>query len=1152
MTADTRLDPPLVESIRKALTGNALPGETQGLSRDAERDAAEFLSQVAATRKRGDLAISIESTGGEAGNRRMRIGIVNDDMPFLVDSVANALAQRQLTIHRLLHPVVCVNRNSNGELESVEPLCGDKSRRESMMYLELDRADARGRQELAADLRRVLSDVRLAVRDWESLQRQMREDAASIDDPEGAALLNWFADGAMTLLGYHVEKPYEQPTCALGIFSVPGAPTDEGGALGAMRYLEKGGQIPLMAKAERQATVHRRVPLDLVVVPVKAGDTVTGIGVHAGLWTSEALRVPPEQVPVLRARLKELDRDFGFDPKGHSGKALRHAVASLPRDLVIAIDYEALRDLVMMAMSLADRPRPALVQVRSILKGQLFSFVWLPREELTTARRTAIAMLLEQEVGREVTSWSVELGDGDLALIRYTQYIDEKADDPDSEALDAAVVEMVRGWAPAVEAELIDAAGVARATRLALTYMNAFPDGYRARTAPEEGSADILRLCELSDDSSRDVRVSRVDSGSACQLKLKMYRKGGLIALSEAVPVLENFGFRVLEEMPTALAGGAGYIHDFRVEIAGETDVEPILARASQIESAIANVLRGESEDDEFNQLVLYAGLEMQAVVWLRSWFRYLRQTGSSFGLVTIVDALRRAPAATKALIGLFTSAHNPAETNHEKQIAHHRSEFEAALTKVRSIDDDRILRRLRALVEAIVRTNAFAPAAAEALAFKINSSLVPGLPAPVPWREIWVYSPRVEGIHLRGGPIARGGLRWSDRRDDFRTEILGLMKAQLVKNAVIVPTGAKGGFYPKQLPAASNRDAWLAEGTESYRIFIRSLLSVTDNIVDDKVVHPEKVVIHDGEDPYFVVAADKGTATFSDVANAIALERNFWLGDAFASGGSHGYDHKAMGITARGAWLSVQRHFIEMGIDVQSDQVKVAGCGDMSGDVFGNGMLLSKSIQLIAAFDHRHIFIDPNPDAAASWKERKRLFDLPRSSWDDYDRKLISKGGGVYPRTEKSITLTAEAQQALGLDTKTVDPATLINAILKSPVDLLWFGGIGTYIKASTQSQADVGDPSNDALRANAAELRAKVIGEGANLGITQAGRIEFAELGGRINTDFIDNSAGVDYSDNEVNIKIPLNREMQDGTLTLEKRNTLLAKRTDDVAEM
>jgi glutamate dehydrogenase len=1152
MTAHTRLDPPLVESIRKALTGNALPGETQGLSREAERQAAEFLSQVAAMRKRGELALHIESIGGEAGNRRMRIGIVNDDMPFLVDSVANAVARRQLTIHRLLHPVVCVDRDSRGELQRVEPLCGDKSRRESMMYLELDRADARGRQELAADLRRVLDDVRLAVRDWESLQGRMREDAAAIVDPEGAALLNWFADGAMTLLGYHVEKPYETPSNALGIFSVPGAPTDKGGCLGAMRYFERGGEIPLMAKAERKATVHRRVPLDLVVVPIVEGEKVRGIGVHAGLWTSEALRVPPEQVPVLRARLKQLDKDLGFDPKGHSGKALRHAVASLPRDLVIAISYEELRDLVMMAMSLADRPRPALLQVRSILKGQLFTFVWLPREELSTARRMAIAMLLENEVGREITSWTVELGDADLALIRYTQYIDEDAPSPDAEALDAAVVEMVRGWAPAVEAELINASNAPRATRLALTYINSFPDGYRARTAPEEGAADILRLAELRDENDRSVRITRHDHDPAHQLRLKTYRRGGLIPLSEVVPVLENFGFRVLEEFPTALSGGHGYIHDFRVEIGEGADVDQILARVAEIERAIANVLCGTSEDDEFNQLVLYAELDTQPVVWLRAWFRYLRQTGSSFGLVTVVDALRRAPKATRALIGMFVAAHDPAAKSRDGQVAEFGEQLDRSLAKVRSIDDDRILRRLRALVEAIVRTNVFAPAAAEALAFKINSSLVPGLPRPVPWREIWVYSPRVEGIHLRGGPVARGGLRWSDRRDDFRTEILGLMKAQVVKNAVIVPTGAKGGFYPKQLPPTSNRDAWLAEGTESYRIFIRSLLSVTDNLVNDKVAHPERVVIHDGEDPYFVVAADKGTATFSDIANEIALSRNFWLGDAFASGGSNGYDHKAMGITARGAWISVQRHFLEMGIDVQTDPVTVAGCGDMSGDVFGNGMLLSKSLRLLAAFDHRHIFIDPNPDPAISWDERKRLFDLPRSSWDDYDKKLISKGGGVWSRSEKSISLSAEARDALGIETKTLDPASLINAILKAPVDLMWFGGIGTYVKASNQSQVDVGDLSNDALRASANELRARVIGEGANLGITQAGRIEFAERGGRINTDFIDNSAGVDCSDNEVNIKIPLNREMRERRLEFTKRNTLLAKMTEDVAEL
>ncbi len=513
----------------------------------------------------------------------------------------------------------------------------------------------------------------------------------------------------------------------------------------------------------------------------------------------------------------------------------------------------------------------------------------------------------------------------------------------------------------------------------------------------------------------------------------------------------------MLAEIPIQLEGEVeAHIHDCLLELADGVSLQEVMARSEVIEQAIADVLSGKSENDAFNQLVLYTGLETRPVMWLRAWFRYMRQTGVAFSLATVVDALRRAPKATGALVRLFAASHDPkTSSGRDAAVKDASAKFEDALKDVRGIDDDRILRQMRAVIGATLRTNAFAPQAAEALAFKIESKQVPGLPAPVPYREIWVYSPRVEGIHLRGGPIARGGLRWSDRRDDFRTEILGLMKAQLVKNAVIVPTGAKGGFYPKQLPnPAVDRDGWLAEGTESYRIFIRSLLSVTDNIIEEKVVHPADVVISDGDDPYFVVAADKGTATFSDVANAIALDRNFWLGDAFASGGSNGYDHKAMGITAKGAWISVQRHFLEMGIDVQSQPVLVAGCGDMSGDVFGNGMLLSKSIKLVAAFDHRHIFIDPDPDPAKSWDERKRMFELPRSSWEDYNRKLMSKGGMIVPRSQKSIELTKEARAALGIEEETIDPTSLISAILKAPVDLLWFGGIGTYIKASHQTQ--------------------------------------------------------------------------------------------------
>nr|WP_294850564.1 NAD-glutamate dehydrogenase domain-containing protein [uncultured Sphingomonas sp.] len=1155
MTAKSGTKSAVAEHLRKSLSDHALPGELNEFGAQEQADAAEFLTEVIDQRSAGEPAIRIESTGGEAGRRRMRLAVVNNDMPFLVDSVANAIAGRQLTIHRLLHPVLGIERDAKGKLLSVSACGKPGTTAESVMYIELDRADARGRRELEHELKAVLADVRVAVRDWATIQKKMREDAAQTDDPEGRELMEWFADGAMTLLGYHVEKPDEEPSDEIGIFSIPGAPTDKGGSRGAMRYFENGGPVPLLTKAERKSAVHRRVPLDLVVVPYREKGKITGIGVYAGLWTSQALILPTEEVPVLRQRLKNLDKNFGFDPRGHSGKALRHAVASVPRDLLISLDEKSGRDLVTTAMSLADRPRAAILLLRSILKGNLFAFVWLPRDDLNTQRRLAIASLLEDVVGSHVTSWQVELGEGDLALLRYTVDIEADAPTPDVAELNRRLDEMVRGWRPAVEEELIERVGPGRGARLAITYADAFPDNFRAATRPLDAAADILRLCKLDNETSREVRLYQPQGAKDGALRLKVYRTGGFIPLSEAVPILENFGFEVLEEIPTELHGNAlGHIHDFSISLPEGADRAAILERVEVIEKAIASVLKGRAENDEFNKLVVTTSLTPRAVVWLRSWFRYLRQTGVSYGLLTVVDALARAPKATEAMINYFAAAHDPASKgDRAANMAAEAAAFDEALQKVKSIDDDRILRLLRAVVGAVLRTNAFAPAAVEALAYKIDSSQVPGLPRPIPYREIWVYSPRVEGIHLRGGPIARGGLRWSDRRDDFRTEILGLMKAQLVKNAVIVPTGAKGGFYAKHLPnPAVDRDAWFAEGTESYRIFIRSLLSVTDNIVNDKVTHPDSVVIHDGDDPYFVVAADKGTATFSDVANAIALERNFWLGDAFASGGSNGYDHKAMGITAKGAWISVQRHFLEMGVDVQKDSVEVVGCGDMSGDVFGNGMLLSKAIKLVAAFDHRHIFIDPNPDPAVSWQERERMFNLPRSSWDDYDRKLLSKGGMIVPRTEKSIKLTKEAREALDIDAETIDPTSLISAILKAPVDLVWFGGIGTYIKASSQTNAQVGDPANDSLRVDARDLRAKVIGEGANLAINQAGRIEFAQNGGRINTDFIDNSAGVDCSDNEVNIKIPLNREMQEGRLEEPKRNKLLAKMTDAVSDL
>ncbi len=1155
MVAERTADQRLLDALGNALCNGALPGELEGSTVEECREAAEFIAACANRRPPGIALVRLESVGGQVGHRRMRLCIANDDMPFLVDSVANAIAARGLIIHRLLHPVVCVERDGNGCLKAVEPLCDDDRRRESIMYIEVDRADARARRDLVADLHRVLADVRAAVTDWRAMQKRMRADADAIADEEGAALLRWFADGAMTLLGYHVERPGDHASEALGFFRLPRDPTDAAGCEGAMRYFAEGGAEPLLAKADRRSSVHRRVPLDLAVVPIREAGEVVGIGVHAGLWTSEALNTPADDVPLLRRRLQDMETEFGFDPRGHSGKALRHAMSSLPRDLLINLSPEDVRELVTTAMSLADRPRPTLLLLRSILQGHLFAFVWLPRDELTTRRRIEIGRMIEHAGGGGLSNWSVGLGDGDLALIRYTIDMDAARPTPSIEELDRRLVAMVRGWEPSVEEALGSIVGPARATRLALSYMDDFPEGYRIRTGPNEAAQDVLRICDLDGAAARDARLFRKgDDDGGGRLHLKTYRLAAIIPLSEAVPVFENFGFRVLEEVPTALdRGDLGYIHDFVLEMPGGEDAAEIMKRARLVERAISAVLEGRAENDPFNQLIVSTGLSPREVVLFRAWFRYLRQIGLSYSMITVVDALRHAPEVTRSLVALFDAMHDPAfDGRREEAVRDAGRRIDRGLGQVAAIDEDRILRLYRSVIAATLRTNAFAPAGAEALAFKLESAKIPGLPAPVPWREIWVYSPRVEGIHLRGGPVARGGLRWSDRRDDFRTEILGLMKAQLVKNAVIVPTGAKGGFYPKQLPPVSDRDAWLAEGTESYRIFIRSLLSVTDNIVEGEIVHPEKVVVRDEEDPYFVVAADKGTATFSDIANGIAVSAGFWLGDAFASGGSQGYDHKAMGITARGAWVCVQRHFREIGVDVQTDPIRVAGVGDMSGDVFGNGMLLSKAIELVAAFDHRHIFLDPDPDAARSWEERQRLFELPRSSWADYDQRLISKGGGVFPRSQKSIPLSPEVRAMLDLEAGEIAPAALIGAILKAPVDLLWFGAIGTYISARSESNAEVGDPANDQVRVTGCDVRAKAIGEGANLAVTQAGRIEFAEAGGRINTDFIDNSAGVDCSDNEVNIKIPLNREMAEGRLAFGERNALLPEMAEEVAAL
>jgi len=1132
-------DEKLIEAVAVALVEGALPGETDGFGQTDRIEAAIVALDALNDRREGSAAIASETAADAGGRRIMRLAIVNDDMPFLVDSVAATVSAHDLAIYRVLHPVVAVTRDGDGQLARL----GGEAR-ESLIYMDVERADARGRRALIDDIAANLGDVRAAVRDWSAMKATMARDVTALGQTEGAALLGWFLNRNFTLLGYGRYGADGGIADALGVAAALGdkvlAPDSR---RRARAWLETSG-APLLVKSNAMSTVHRRAPLDLIVLP--DGD---GIVIHMGLWTSAAIAAAPEDVPMLRRRLAAMEAKYGFDPAGHAGKALAHALTSLPHDLLIAIDEAALENLALTAMSLADRPRPSLILTHDALDRHMFAFAWLPRDELSTARRVAIGEMIAEASDGKLLSWSIDLGDSGVALLRYTFDRRTAKRAPDAAALDARLEMMVRGWVPSVETSLAERGDRGRAARLALRYANAFPVPYRVSAGPEEGALDIERLAALADDAARGIRMYRNADDAGDRVRLKLYSLVPVM-LSDAVPALENFGFRVVEEMSTELANDLGQIHRFVLDLPGGT-AQGVLARADIVEAAIASVVEDVAEDDRFNELLIAAALEPRQVVLFRALFRYLRQTGLAYGLATVVDALLHEPAIARAIVALFEAAHDPVARS-DDGIARAEAEIEAGLANVAAIDEDRILRLFRAVVRATLRTNFFSAAAQEAIAFKFDSEKVPGLPRPVPWREIFVYSPRVEGIHLRAGPVARGGLRWSDRRDDFRTEILGLMKAQRVKNAVIVPTGAKGGFFPKMLPSPSNRDAWLAEGTESYRIFIRTLLSVTDNLLDGKVVHPADVVILDGDDPYFVVAADKGTAAFSDVANAIALERNFWLGDAFASGGSVGYDHKAMGITAKGAWVSVQRHFAELGVDVQTQSISVVGCGDMSGDVFGNGMLLSKTLKIVAAFDHRHIFLDPEPDPAASWAERARMFALPRSSWEDYDKGLISKGGGVYARSLKSITISAEAQAALGLSQAEWEPSALIAAILKARVDLIWFGGIGTYIKAASEANGSVGDPQNDAHRVNAEDVQARAIGEGANLGVTQAARIAFSLKGGRINTDFIDNSAGVDCSDHEVNIKIALNAEVTAGALAVPDRNTLLASMTDAVADL
>ena len=1164
-------------AMAAALFDAALPGEADHIDAATARRIVAFVQKAAAARQVGTPVIALEAgLAGERatpGRRRLALAIVNDNMPFLVDSVSSAITAVGLGIDRLLHPVVDVRRDAEGRLVKLLGIGAgpvpEGATRESIIYIELERAGARSRADLTQALEAVLADVRAAVTDWPAMLGMLRETTRSLGEnpppiaphasAEAMAFLEWLAADRLTLLGAQrfaiTENGGEgaaEPGLGLlrnGDFPVWSKVDPKTSS--PMRHFLASPEPLLITKAGALSTVHRRVSPDLIAVKTfdRDGRPIAETR-FLGLFTSAALATSPRSVPLLRRKVAGVTDALGFDPKSHTGKALAHVIEGFPREELFEATPERLRTMALGLLSLLDRPRPKLFARTDVFGRFVSALVYVPRDAYTSGVREAIGTMLVQVFGGRLARFDVELRAEGLARVHYIVAVDGAAPVIDEAALDARLTTLVRGWDEGLEATLAEAVGPARAARLTLSHGKSFSDSYRAQYDAVDAAADIIALAGLDGDGDRAVRLYRRAGDLPHQLRLKIYRLRHIIPLSDAVPVLENFGLRVIEEFPFDLAEGKlGWIHDFLLEASDSADRLDIDALRGRVEPALTDVLLGRQESDGFNALVIACNLDAETAGWFRAYFRYLRQTGATYGLMTVVDALRRYPQVTRDLVALFCARFGP---EHGDTTAIGEA-IDIGLSAVAAIDDDRILRLYRAVIEATLRTNAFVPGGPEALAFKLDSRAVPDLPPPVPYREIWVFSPRVEGIHLRAGPIARGGLRWSDRRDDFRTEVLGLVKAQKVKNTVIVPTGAKGGFYPKALPSPANRDAWLAEGTEAYKIFVRALLSLTDNLsVDGQPIPPANVVCHDAPDPYLVVAADKGTATFSDTANAISLAHGFWLGDAFASGGRVGYDHKAMAITAKGAWISVRRHFRELGVDVQTAPVSVVGVGDMSGDVFGNGLLLSDSVRLLAAFDHRHIFLDPAPDAAVAIAERRRLFALPRSSWDDYDRSLISAGGGVFPRSQKSIPLSAGVRAALGIAAATLSPSELIVAILRAKVDLLWFGGIGTYVKAASESNAEVGDRANDANRINGAVVGAKVIGEGANLGLTQAGRIEFAALGGRLNTDFIDNSAGVDCSDNEVNIKIALNAEVAGGRLTEDARNILLAEMTDDVAAL
>ena len=1167
-------------------------GEEELIARTPQASAALAArhAALAARRRPGETSIEVlaPEPAPDGGRPVSRVLIVTDDRPFLVDSVGLAFARAGIGVHTLIHPVMQVERDAQGRLRSAvaaEP--APRAGKESWQLHEIDPLfDPEVRLHLVALLHAGLADVQAAVEDWLPMRERMRAAARALGAPdaraagrtagslgESIALLDWMYGAHFVFQGYerlrHSRGRLRRvPRSGLGILREASSAAPGSGAPRAPV-----GDALHITKSRRRSTVHRPGHLDQVSV-LERDRRGRVIGEHRflGLWTATAYFAAPADIPVVRRKVAEVVAAFGLDPTSHDGKAVLAVLETWPRDELFQASVPELVGFVRGAVNLYERRTTRVIMRHDAAGGFWSCMVFVPRDRYTTEVRLRIERLLLERCGGDDLESQVQIALSNHARLHVTVRGGRASlgAPVDETALGQEVAALAATWQDGLQDALYAALPAEEAARLLHRHGARFSTAYQSEVGPADALADLHALEALAADPSQpQLRLWRPAGAPRTRVHLRVARSGGPAPIAELLPVLENFGLRMLAERPWRIApltdaGGTGIRHedvalqDFELELREAPAGADPLRAGERFLSALRAVRAGTLDDDPFNRLVLLTPLDGHEAGVLRACCRWLLQTGIPFSLAYMARTLAAHPAIAGDLWRLFELRHAPLR---EGRAARGRTaqlveRLRTRLDAVSQADEDRILRAFMGVILATLRTNFFQRDAdgtrRPALALKLDPHAVADLPLPRPHREIYVLGPRVEGVHLRMGEVARGGLRWSDRREDFRTEILGLMKAQNVKNTLIVPVGAKGGFVPRRLPAGGTREAVQAEGVLAYRTYIGALLDVTDDIRGKRIVPPVGVRRLDGDDPYLVVAADKGTATFSDIANGISVARGFWLGDAFASGGSAGYDHKKMGITARGAWECVKRHFREIGLDTQTQPFTAVGIGDMSGDVFGNGMLLSRQIRLVAAFNHQHVFLDPDPDPARSFAERARLFALPRSGWNDYDKRALSRGGGVFERSAKAIPLSAEARALLGIDAPSAAPQEVVRAILRLPVDLLWNGGIGTYVKASTEPQSAAGDRSNDGVRIDGRELRARVVGEGGNLGFTQRGRVEYALAGGRINTDFIDNSAGVNTSDVEVNLKILTNAIEARGRLRRADRDKLFARLTDEVAAL